>query len=144
MIGQDHLRRDLLWEHATDQGDTIALVESIVSHCLQRGRTVIVEGIFKADRYREMCARILARHGGSSLVYYLDVSLAETLRRHSLKPIAHEVDTDEVASWYAARDVLGMPQEVILPEHTSEDDTVARILADLAALGESRSGEDAG
>lgn len=137
VIGQDPVRRDLLWEHDTGQGDTISLLETMVDHCLQRGRTVIIEGIFKAARYQEMHERMIARHDGPSLIYYLDVSLPETLRRHALKPIAATVSNQEVASWYAARDVLGTPQEVVLPEATSEDDIVARILADLATFGES-------
>ncbi|GAB2546319.1 hypothetical protein GCM10027268_20420 [Brachybacterium huguangmaarense] len=137
VIGQDPVRRDLLWEHDTGQGDTISLLETMVDHCLQRGRTVIIEGILKAARYQEMHERMIARHDGPSLIYYLDVSLPETLRRHALKPIAATVSNQEVASWYAARDVLGTPQEVVLPEATSEDDIVARILADLATFGES-------
>lgn len=136
VVGQDPVRRDLLWEHDTGHGDTISLLEAMVDHCLQRGRTVIIEGIFKTERYRDMHERMVARHNGPSLVYYLDVSLPETLRRHAQKHIAATVTNQEVASWYVARDLLGVPQEVILAEATSENEIVARVLADLAALGE--------
>ncbi|MCT1591506.1 AAA family ATPase [Kocuria palustris] len=135
VIGQDPVRREVLWEENDNPVSTIALTEVMVLHCLSRGRTVILEGIFKVARYGQTFQRLLTGHDGPALVYYLDVSLAETLRRHALKPIAGIVSDDEVASWYVERDTLGVPGEVLLPERISEDALVTRILSDLAALG---------
>lgn len=134
VIGQDQVRRDILREHGdSEPADTIALTEVMVRHCLDRGRTVIVEGIFKTARYREMFEGLLAGHDGPHLVYYLDVSLEETLRRHALKPIAGHVSEEEVSSWYVERDLLELPGEVVLAEGRSEGELVAALLADLAA-----------
>lgn len=134
VIGQDQVRRDVLRERDVDPVDTIALTEVMVRHCLARGRIVILEGIFHGARYLQMFEDLLAEHVGPSRVYYLDVSLPETLRRHALKPIAAQVSDEEVASWYVERDLLGMPGEVVLDEQISEDELVARVLADLEAL----------
>ncbi|WP_114855160.1 AAA family ATPase [Brachybacterium sp. YJGR34] len=135
VIGQDHVRRELLWEHDVGQGDTIGLITAMARHCLGVGRTTVVEGIFGRERYGEMFARLLAEHAGASLVYYLDVSLEETVRRHAGKPIAGAVSDEELASWYRVRDVLGTPGEQVLGEELTEDEMVERVLADLSAAG---------
>lgn len=134
VIGQDHVRRDLLWERDSGQGDTIDLLTVMVRHCLSIGRITILEGIFGSERYRGMFRELLAEHPGARLVYYLDVSLPETLRRHAAKPIAVHVSEAEVSSWYRNRDVLGIGGEVVLGAELSEDQLVARILGDLDVI----------
>ena len=134
VIGQDHVRRELLWERDSGRGDTVGLLESMVRHCLGIGRITLLEGIFGAERYGGMFARMLAEAPGPRLVYYLDVSLPETLRRHAGKPIAGHVTAEEVASWYRAHDLLGVPEEQVLAEELDEDQIVERILADLSML----------
>lgn len=134
VVGQDHVRRDLLRERDGDPVETIDLLELIVRRCLERGRIVILEGIFTQATYGPMMQGLLAGHDGPALVYYLDVSLPETLRRHATKPIAGHVGEEEVATWYRADDVLGLPGEVVLGEDLTEDAMVERLLADLAAL----------
>ena len=46
VIGQDHVRRELLWEHDSGQGDTVGLLETMVRHCLGGGRITLLEGIY--------------------------------------------------------------------------------------------------
>jgi hypothetical protein len=67
------------------------------------------------------------------LIYYLDVGLEETIRRHAGKPIAGVVTDDDLRSWYRERDLLDVPGEQVLGESMSEDVLVERILADLGA-----------
>ena len=136
VVGQDPLRRDLLRERNEDPVDTIDLVELVVGRCLERGRSVVLEGIFDAPTYGPMMRRLTAAQLGPVLVYYLDVSLPETLRRHASKPLADHAGEEEVASWYRAHDLLDLAAEQVLPESRSEDELVEHLLADLAALGE--------
>lgn len=131
VIGQDPVRRDLLWEHDSGQGDTIGLLTAMALHCLSIGRLTILEGIFGAERYRTMFEDLRTAHPGRTLAHYLDVSLAETLRRHAGKPIADHVTDQEVSSWYREHDVLGWEGEVVHGEDLGEEQLVARILADL-------------
>lgn len=131
VIGQDHVRRELLWEREVGQSDTIGLVAVMARHLLSIGRITVIEGIFGAERYGRLFEDLVSVHTGAVLVYYLDVSLAETLRRHAGKPIADHVSPEEVASWYREHDVLGIEGEIVLGEELSEDDMVARVLSDL-------------
>lgn len=68
-------------------------------------------------------------HRGQSLSCYLEVSLAETLRRHLTRPQVSEFTAEHMSGWYAAHDVLGWPDELVLPETTGLDEAVKTIAA---------------
>ncbi|PWH05446.1 kinase [Brachybacterium endophyticum] len=149
VIGQDHVRRELLWERDEGPSETTGLITAMARHCLSIGRITVVEGIFGAERYGEMFQDLLDEHDGPSLVFYLDVSLPETLRRHARKPIADHVSQQEVSSWYREHDLLRVPGEMVLGEELSEDALVRRVLDDLqgvrdAAQREQRTSGDTG
>ena len=131
VIGQDQVRREMLRAHDAPDPEAADLLAVIVRHCLGLGRITILEGILPAEYYGAMFERLLAEHEGPNLVYYLDVSLEETLRRHAGKPLAVSVGPVEVASWYRSRDLLGATEEQALGEELDEDGLVARLLADL-------------
>jgi hypothetical protein len=64
----------------------------------------------------------------SAYVFYLDVSFAETLRRHATKSNAHEFGEREMREWFRDRDVLGIAGEEILAQELSASEAVARIV----------------
>jgi adenylate kinase family enzyme len=90
-IGQDHLRRVVLREHDVPGGDNIGLIAHTVEYCLGTGYDVVLEGIMLEAHYGEMLRELLGTHPGPSHVFYLDVPLDETLRRHEGRPLRSEV-----------------------------------------------------
>ena len=113
-IGQDHFRRVVLREHDVPDGDNIGLIAHTVRFCAGIGSNVIVEGILVAKHYREMLRDLLTEHPGPTHVFYLDVPLEETLRRHAARPLGAEVSANELRKWYVPSDILGVPGEVVL------------------------------
>lgn len=137
VIGQDHVRREMLWSWDRPDNDAIGLIGHITRYCLELGRVTVVEGILVRERYETMLTGLLDEqraHGRSSLIYYLDIPLPETLRRHAGKPLADHVSEEQVFSWYAPHDVLGCPGEQVFDESWSEDAILERILGDLQAI----------
>jgi hypothetical protein len=65
-------------------------------------------------------------------VYYFQLEFEETLRRHYTKPLNSEVTPERFRSWYQPRDVLGVPGEQIIEADSTVDQTVDRIVEDLA------------
>lgn len=137
VVGQDHLRREMLWSHDRPGNDAIGLIANTARYCLDLGRVTIVEGIMMRELYGEMLMDLISAHerrGGAVLVYYLEVPLAETLRRHGSKPLSATVTEEQVASWYVPHDLLGLPREHVLDEAWSEDQIVHRVLDDLREM----------
>ncbi|GAB3812520.1 AAA family ATPase [Kribbella italica] len=109
-VGQDHLRRVILREHDVPDGDNITFIADAVRSCLRLGYTTILEGILYSPHYGTMLRRLLAEHPGTTHVFYLDVPLDETLRRHELKPMT--VPASKLREWYHRLDLLGVEGEI--------------------------------
>jgi predicted kinase len=130
LVEQDYLRRIMLREHETAGSAGLAprLIGSVTEMALASGYHVVLEGILAADRYGPMLRGLLAGHDGAGHVYYLDVSFAESVRRHATRPTAGQFTPAEMHEWYAAGDVLGVPGERVVPESSAFDETVETIL----------------
>lgn len=126
-IGQDHFRRTVLREHDVPGGDNIALIAHTARYCLGIGYHVILEGIFYSEHYGDMLHELIYTHRGPAHVFYLDVPLEETLRRHEGRPLRAEVQPAQLRGWYLARDVLGIPGEVVL-DNTGDVDATTRLI----------------
>lgn len=127
-IGQDHLRRTVLREHDVPGGANIQLIAATVRHCLQIGYHAILEGILFSRHYGDMLRGLIDTHPGPTHVFYLDVPLEETLRRHDGRAMRAEVEPEKLREWYLHRDVLGVPDEVILDDSRDLAGTTQHIL----------------
>jgi hypothetical protein len=59
-----------------------------------------------------------------SKVFYIDVSIEETIQRHKTKPIADEVTDEQLRSWYQPKNYLTVPGEIIIDETSTLEETV--------------------
>jgi predicted kinase len=114
VIQQDHFRRVVLREHDVPNGDNIGLIAHTVRYCASIGHNVILEGILVAKHYRDMLREVLIEHPGPTHIFYLDVPLEETLRRHRMRPLAANVSEDRLRGWFTPFDPLGVAGEVVL------------------------------
>ncbi|MCI2417396.1 AAA family ATPase [Saccharopolyspora sp. K220] len=128
LVEQDYLRRVVLKERDVPGGANIELISATARFALDRGWHVIVDGIMYAERYREMLDQLRRDHLGSSAFYYFDVAWEETLRRHETRPQAAEFGVEEMRGWYRDADLLGFVAERTIPQVSTLDETVTRIL----------------
>ncbi len=131
VLGQDVMRRELLWEKKDLPG---GLAPSFIAHSagflLNAGSPVIVEGILSAASYGPALRELIAAHRGRTLVYFLQVELAETFARHATRPEAAQFTTADMASWFEPDDRLGLPGEVVIPQTSPLSGTVDRVCRD--------------
>jgi predicted kinase len=130
LIEQDYLRRVILREHDSSASTGIApeFITNAAAFALGNGYHVILEGILHTGSYGDALLKLIKDHDGPSFVYYLDVSFAETLRRHATRPQATEFDPDQMREWYIDHDVLGVPGEHIIGESSTFTQTVGHVL----------------
>lgn len=134
-IEQDHFRRIVLREHDTPGALNIGLLDQTARYALGNGCHVILEGILHAVRYGDMLRKLVADHAGPTGVYYFRLSFEETVRRHGTRALAQEVTPAQMSEWYEECDLLGVPGEQVIEPESSLDETVERIIADLASTG---------
>lgn len=90
---------------------------------------MICEGILHSDRYGAMLRALRRDHRGVTSVFYLDVSFAETVRRHARRPQSAAFSAADMRSWYVEHDVLGTEDEQVIDETSAFATTVARVRA---------------
>jgi len=128
VVGLDTLRRTILKEpDQLENTDIIGLIEQTVTYSLGKGYTVILEGILSKPKYKEILMKLVDNANYDSHIYYIDVSLEETLKRHKTRPIADEVTDEQLTSWYQPKNYLDVPGEIIIDESSSLEDTVKLI-----------------
>jgi predicted kinase len=108
LVEQDYLRRIMLREPDLPGGAAPGLIGHTVRAVLDHGYHAVLDGILRADLYAAMLAALAADHRGCATVVYLDVTLAETLRRHRTRPQADQFTADDMRGWYRSRVVLGI------------------------------------
>lgn len=128
IVGLDILRRTILKEpDQLENTDVIGLIEQTVKYCLDKDYMVIIEGILSKPKYKEALMSLVDSVDCPSHIYYIDVSLEETLKRHKTKPIADEVTDEQLTSWYQPKNYLDVQGEIIIDESSSLEDTVELI-----------------
>lgn len=109
------------------------MIAQTVRFALDHQYHAVLEGILSADRYAGMIRALCRTHRGTTSLFYLDVSLEETLRRHATRPQAAEFTPEDMRGWYAERDLLGFGDEHVIGEASDLETGIARI-ADMAGL----------
>jgi predicted kinase len=131
-IEQDYLRRILLREHDRAGAPNIGLIDQTARYALDHGYHVILEGGLYSPTYGATLRQLIADHAGATGVYYFQLPFDETLRRHSTRPLAKVITPEQMREWYQAGDLLGVPGEQVIDTSSSLDETVKRIIGDLA------------
>jgi predicted kinase len=133
-VSQDLIRRIVLKERDLPGAVNIGLIDQIARYSLDHGYHVVLDGIFYADRYGPMLADLNRDHLGISRFYYLDVSMDETLRRHTTRPQATEFSPNDMRGWHRPGDLLTGVRERIIPETSTLPQTVNLILTETQIL----------
>ena len=131
LVEQDYLRRIVLRERDTPDGNAAALIAHTITFALDIGYHVLCEGILHRSRYGPMLDELRRAHRGTTAAFYLDISLDETLRRHTQRPQATQFSEQDMRGWYLERDVLGFPGEQVIGARSTLDDTTNLIFSRL-------------
>nr|BFE56444.1 hypothetical protein GCM10020063_009700 [Dactylosporangium thailandense] len=130
LIEQDEHRRIVLREHETTGLEPAAprFIADTVRSALRAGYHVVLEGILYAEFYAPVLRQLIAEHRGPSHVFYFDIPLTETLRRHQARAASVKFTAEEMTGWYRERDLLGVDGEHVIGADATLEDTVATIL----------------
>lgn len=132
LISQDYVRRTMLMVHDRPGNLAIDLIETMLNFGIKNCEYTILEGILAKNKYGEMLTKCIEK-ADTSFIYYYDLSFEETLKRHLTKKEAN-FGEKEMKSWFTAHDFLGAPNEKILTNTLSKDETLNLICRDLDLL----------
>lgn len=130
LIPQDTVRREMLYTRDRPGNPTAPLMETIARWGAQNCAVTIIEGILYSERYDSLF-RALPALFDPIHAYYFDVSFEETLRRHETRPQRTLFGPEHMRDWWLDHDLLTVIPEAIIPESSTLDETVARIIRDI-------------
>jgi len=134
LLSQDTLRREILHVRENTKHPTAELAQQMARFGWSRGfDTVVIEGIWGAEKNGQALVELIGEVD-YSMVYYFDLPFEETLRRHTLKPNAHDFGEKEMREWWKEKDVLGVEGEQIIDETYTKEAIVEKILGDIAII----------
>ena len=118
-LSQDVIRREIL--HVKDEPNpkSIPFMKLMLEYGHENAEIVILEGIMKADWYRELFAYARDLYEGNLLSWYYDLTFEETLARRETKPNRHELTDEKMHLWWTNHDYAPEWDEVLL---SAEDD----------------------
>jgi predicted kinase len=121
VVSQDVLRREVLGVSDGPGSPAVDLIAQTARFALDRGFSVVVEGILRSDIYAPMLAALAAEHRGHTHFFRFDLSFDETVRRHRTKDRT-DFGEPELRRWWRGDDALPECDErVIGSEHTPQD-----------------------
>ncbi|PEP86882.1 hypothetical protein COE95_09815 [Bacillus toyonensis] len=133
LVPQDVARRDMLRVKDNVGNLSIELIKQIALYGIGKVNYVIVEGILNTHKYKTMLTELINTFEETH-IYYYDISLEETIARHKTKPNKNDFGKAELTAWYTNKDFLDSPNEKIIPETMSIDETVKMIITDIGAV----------
>lgn len=128
LVPQDIIRREMLYVKDRIGNPTINLIPKVVLYGREIGYNIVLEGILSKKLYGKMLDDLISEFGKNVYVFYMDVSFAETLKRHDTKPNKHDYGSEKMQEWWLEKDYLGVSSERIIPEAYSAEKAVGYIL----------------
>ena len=129
ILSQDYFRRVIYKEREQDSLAHAHLLEAAAAHCLAVGQHVILDGIFNADRYSPMLARVRSMTKDARF-YAFDLSLDDTISRHQSRSKAVDFTAEDMAAWYHGWQPLSFVQERRIGTSETVSAIVTRVLED--------------
>lgn len=129
LLVRDVFRVDIAKEQKNAGEITTDIIEYAAKKFLDNDYTVILEGIFSYKKYSDFIKRIIDYNKeGDNYLFYLNVSLEETLKRNKNRPKSKIIDDEHIKKWYEKSDKTNLAEEeTIDAELMSFDEVISYI-----------------
>jgi adenylylsulfate kinase-like enzyme len=129
-IEGDYFKRNILHNLSESKEVGAFMCKEVALLALQYGYDVIMEGIFKMKHYDQTMRELLDAHQGDNYLYYFNIPLEETIRRHESRHKKADFGRAEMTKWYSSASPTGYDIEQIIGEHLTQEQIVQKILSD--------------
>jgi len=127
LIDQDYYKEFMLKPKEDVRADVPKFILDNILLGLRLGYDVIIDGIFESHRYGNFFDPVFVKHPKENYMFYFDVSLDETLRRHQTRPQKEHFGEAEMRDWYSYSDRSKHAFEEVIPESSSLEETISTI-----------------
>ena len=127
IVEQDYFRHDFLVNKPDEKNIMPEMIYNNTMTALGAGYDVIVEGIFKKEKYKPMFERLMDAFDGEKYIYYFDIGFDETVRRHGTREKSAMFSAEDMKEWYFMAEPLDVDSEYHIPGISGADETIKLI-----------------
>ncbi len=127
VVEQDYYKEVMFNDRESSVKARHEMVINDVLIALQHGFDVILDGIFSLPSHQETFQKLFAQHPDDNYLYFFDISLDETLRRHQTRWQKDHFGESEMRSWYNLATRTNYMSEIVISDNSTIEQTVMRI-----------------
>lgn len=132
LVSQDDVRIHMLGVKDYPGNPAVELIPRICRFGRSECDYVILEGILRADRYKEMLLDLIRFFDEQVTAYYFDLSFAETLCRQKKREKKRQFSIKRMKKWWQPQDYLNIAQERKIDEHMALEEVVEMIFKEIS------------
>ena|SRR3990167_1155909 len=123
----DTFRNDILGLQGNYYPPAIEMYTHNALTAIRNGYDVIMDGIYRPERYDNPLEKLFSGHDGENYIFYFDISLDETIKRHAGREKSKLFGEKELTEWYSKPTAMGYDFEYAIPEHSTIEKTLELI-----------------
>lgn len=129
IIEQDYYREKMFLIQDKQESESARIEMMVIDTliALRKGFDVIMDGVLDIHKHREAFDRIFAEHVDKNYIFYFDISLEETLKRHATRKKSSLFSAEQMTKWYVQPTSSNYDFEYPLSEDLSIDQIVTLI-----------------
>lgn len=132
LLDFDVFRDDFLGKQDGYYSTAAKMLMSAATIALGSGYDVIIDGFYRMEDYPDLLPELIAKHPEQNYLFYFDVSLETTIKRHSKREKSAQFGEKELREWYYKPKATGIYDfEHKIPEPLSPAETVVYIKSKL-------------
>lgn len=127
LLDFDTYRNDILGLQGDYYQPAIEMYTHSALTALANGYDVVMDGIYRPNGYDSPLEKLISGHDGENYIFYFDVSLDETIKRHAGREKSKLFGEKELTEWYSKPTAMGYDFEYAIPEHSTIEQTLELI-----------------
>ena len=124
LLDFDTFRNDILGLQGDYYGPAIKMYTDSVLTALANGYDVIMDGIYRPNGYDNPLEKLFDGHDGENYIFYFDISLDESIKRHAGREKSKLFGEKELTEWYSKPTAMGYDFEYAIAEDSTVEQTL--------------------
>lgn len=122
-------------DFAKEQEGALQITADIIEHAAKKflaaDYTVILEGMFNVEReyYKNLLKELFDYNQGINHLYFLEMSLKESIKRNQARPKNRVIDEDAIRQWHSRAQKTGYSEEKTIDVETTSLHGVVNYIA---------------
>lgn len=134
LVDQDYYKETMILPKAPTRDLRMDKMYHDAHFLLDRDCHVIMDGTFDPEEHKPRIDELIEAHSTDNYLFYFNLSLKETLRRHATRAKSAWLSEEDLRGWYRPFTAMGYDFETEFTEEVDQDSVIASIISSSGIL----------